>query len=83
MTETGFTRVASLVAVVGAAVAAVGPVVLSAPTAFRWSVVGASLLAVVFAAYSAHTLVVQRAHRPAAGLLATVLGAWLILAPVV
>jgi hypothetical protein len=78
-----FSTAAAALALVGCLVAAVGPLVFDATVALRGSVVGSAVVGGIFAGYNLYAVRASGQPRLAAGVLTTLLGLWLIAAPLV
>jgi len=81
MTPSRFTVASAVVALLGCLIAFVGPLALGAGPGIRGSVTLSAVVGAVFA--GKNFLTIRRVNRPslAAGVMATVLGLWLIVAP--
>jgi len=80
MTPSRFTVASAVVALLGCLIAFVGPLALGAGPGIRGSVTLSAVVGAVFA--GKNFLTIRRVNRPslAAGVMATVLGLWLIVA---
>lgn len=76
-----FTTAAVVLVLLGCLVAFLGPLVLGARPGPRGSITLSALVAAVFAAKNADTLRRRQRPRLAAAVMATLLGLWLIVAP--
>ena len=81
MTPSRFTVASAAVALLGCLVAFVGPLALGADPGIRGSVTLSAVVGAVFAGKNALTVRERGAPSFAAGVMATVLGLWLIVAP--
>ncbi|MFC7075509.1 hypothetical protein [Haloarcula halophila] len=81
MQTSRFTTASAAVALLGCLVAFVAPLALGASPGIRGSVTLSAVVGAVFAGKNAQTIRDRGRPRFAAGVMATVLGAWLIVAP--
>lgn len=81
MQASRFTAAAAAVALLGCLVAFVAPLALGAGPGIRGSVTLSAVVGAIFAAKNAQTIRDRGRPRFAAGVMATALGAWLIVAP--
>lgn len=81
MDASRFTRAATVVALLGCLIAFVGPLALGAQPGARGSITLSAIVAAVFAVQNAQSVRDRGRPRFAAAVMATVLGTWLILAP--
>jgi len=81
MEASRFTVAAAVVALLGCLVAFVGPLALGAGPGIRGSVTLSAVVGAIFAGKNAQTIRERGVPSFAAGVMATVLGLWLIVAP--
>ncbi|WP_276270754.1 hypothetical protein [Haloarcula litorea] len=81
MEASRFTRAAAVVALLGCLVTFVGPLALGAAPGVRGSVTLSAVVGAVFAGKNVLTVRERGRPRLAAGVMATVLGLWLVVAP--
>ena len=81
MDASRFTIASAVVALLGCVVAFVGPLALNAQPGIRGSVTLSAVVGAVFAGKNALTIRERGVPSFAAGVMATVLGLWLIVAP--
>ncbi|MFB6146475.1 MAG: hypothetical protein ABEJ08_02185 [Halobacteriaceae archaeon] len=78
---TQFDRASTVLALAGPVVAVAGVLGFEATAAFRGSVAGSAVVALVFAGYGASGVLRGDENRPAAATVAAVFGVWLVSAP--
>lgn len=81
MQASRFTKASAVVALLGCAVAFVGPLALGAGPGIRGSVTLSAVVGAVFAGKNFLTIRERGRPRFAAGVMATAVGLWLIIAP--
>ena len=81
MQASRFTTAAAVVALLGCVVAFVGPLALNAGPGIRGSVTLSAVVGAVFAGKNFQTIRSRGRPRFAAGVMATAVGVWLIVAP--